>query len=108
MKRIAWLSLLVVGSTSLMYAQQTGEKMSGTICDSKCVIHTRGDYTTCDPNCNVRECVFIDDKTGYANKVINQQECSSYFGQHVTMTAEPKGTPGARSVVIRGIEAQPQ
>ena len=106
MKRIAWLLPVVVGSTLLMYAQQSGRQMSGTICDSRCVVRNRGDHTSCDPNCNIRECVFIDDNTGHADKVINQQECSSYLGQHVTMTAEPKGTPGNRSLVIQDIKPQ--
>ena len=107
MKRLACALLLILGSTLLMYAQQSSDTshrltMSGTICDSQCVTH-QSNLATCDPTCTHTdgEAVFVDDHGGL-HKVVNQYMCASHMNKHVKLSATP--TEDQREQAIRIME----
>ena len=92
MKRIAWLSVLALCSAALVCAQSASKakQMTGTICDSGCVVQ-QADTATCNPACkHMRgEAVFIDDQGG-VREIMNQDVCKTHMGKHVKMTAVPE------------------
>lgn len=91
MKRIALLFLVALGSVTLMYAQSASNptKMSGTVCDSSCVVQV-DNANTCDKGCTVKsgEAVLVDDQ-GKVMHIANQNICKSHMGKHVTVMAVP-------------------
>src|SRR5262245_19626642 len=84
MKRIALLLALVLGSVMLSAQEESqGTEMTGTICDSKCVTHTRG-QSACDLNCGKTggDAVFVEDN-GKVTKIANPDKVKGYMGKHV-------------------------
>jgi len=111
MKRMAWLLLLVVGSTLSMYAQKSkpAQEMNGTICNSKCVIQTP-DIASCDPKCDISggTDVLIDD-AGRVKKISNQEACATHEGKHVVLLVVPSGaTEEEETFVIQELHEQPR
>lgn len=92
MQRISLLLMLVLAST-MLFAQEKSQaiNMTGTICDSKCVIQT-GTQSSCDSNCtqSSNEAVFIDDN-GKATKIANPEKVKGYKGKHVKMKCKMNG-----------------
>lgn len=97
MKRIAWLSLVVLGSMNLMYAQSSTNsmKLSGTVCQSTCVTKV-DNLSTCDKECTDKSgaAVLVDDQ-GRVMQIANQDMCTSHMGKHVKMTAMAMDSPAA-------------
>src|SRR5208337_5518756 len=87
MKRLAWLFLAVLCSAILLNAEDTGNTMSGWVCDSKCVVQNAG-RNTCDATCTERsgDTVFISDQ-GEISTVSNPDVCASHMGKHVKAKA---------------------
>jgi hypothetical protein len=95
MKRILGLLTIVLGSTLLLSAQDTGKgsmdqaastkgtEMTGMLCDSKCVKQDAG-KASCDLNCSEKsgEATFIDDG-GKATKVANPEVAMGKMGKKV-------------------------
>jgi hypothetical protein len=91
MKRIAWLSSLLVCS-AILHAQSPtpAKEMNGTICYSRCVIQ-QADTATCNPACAEKSgmAVFVDDE-GNVRQIINQDVCKSHVGKRVKVTVIPE------------------
>lgn len=100
MKHAVWLLLGILCSAMLLIAQDKGMKMTGTICNSACVVH-QNNLPTCDPQCTDKsgDAVFIDDQ-GKVVKVANQDMCKSHMGKKVTMMAVPTEKQREESVQI--------
>jgi hypothetical protein len=86
MKKIAWLSLVVLGSMTLMHAQSsTTTMMSGTICRASCVVQQEN-RNTCDTSCTDKqgEAVLVDDQ-GAVHQIDKQSQsmCESHMNKHV-------------------------
>jgi hypothetical protein len=86
MKKIAWLSLVVLGSMTLMHAQSsTTTMMSGTICRASCVVQQEN-RNTCDTSCTDKqgEAVLVDDQ-GTVHQIAKQSQpmCESHMNKHV-------------------------
>jgi hypothetical protein len=84
MKRIGWLFLVVLCSAVLLNAEDKGDRVTGWVCDSRCVVHT-GDMATCNPDCTERsgEAVFIHDN-GKVTRISNPDTCTEYMNHRVT------------------------
>ena len=91
MKQIVVLMVLVFGMSTFLSAQDknTGTKMTGTICDQKCVKHD-ADKAACDTTCTEQsgEAVFLDDK-GKAWKITNPAICKGKMGKKVKVNCKP-------------------
>jgi hypothetical protein len=105
MKYIVWLLLVVLGSATLLFAQDqnqqmTGKKMSGTICDSGCVTKQAG-LATCDPQCTAKsgQCVLVSDN-GKVMTIANQEKAMPHMGKHVTMMAAPSESQRANEIRV--------
>jgi hypothetical protein len=95
MKRILGLLTIVLGSTLLLSAQDTGKggmgqgaamkgtEMTGMLCDSKCVKQDAA-KASCDLSCTEKsgEATFIDDD-GKATKVANPEVAAGKMGKKV-------------------------
>lgn len=96
MKGTALFLAMVLGS--VMYAQPPsqgtekqeaqGTEMTGTICDSKCVIHTGG-QSACDQSCTQKsgEAVLIEDN-GKVTKIASPDKVKGYMGKHIKTKAK--------------------
>ncbi len=97
MQRIALLFLVVLGSLTLMHAQNSTntQKLNGTVCDASCVVQV-DNAATCDKSCTVEssEAVLVDDQ-GKVIHIANQDICKSHMGKHVAATVKPMEQPAA-------------
>ena len=100
MKYAVWLSLVVLCSMILLFAQDQGTKMAGTICNSQCVVQ-QSNLPTCDPSCTNKtgDAVFVSD-SGKVMKIANQQMAMPRMGKHVTMMAAPTEQEREQSIRI--------
>lgn len=89
MKRFALLLTILLGS-AVLYAQEAKEtdmtkphEMSGTICNSKCVVQHSG-QNACDSNCTETggDAVFIHED-GTTHKIANPDKVKGYMGKQV-------------------------
>jgi len=103
MRRIGWMFLVVLGSAGLMYAQSSDNsmKLSGTVCQSTCVVSTSPGISTCDPLCTDKSdrVVLVDDQ-GNVRKIANQDMCKSHIGKHVKATAMSSDTNTPSSMAV--------
>lgn len=102
MRRIGWMCFVVVlCSASFMYAQSSSNQMqmSGTVCQSACVVNNSPEVSTCDPLCTIKggTAVLVSDK-GNVMQIANQDICQSHMGKHVTLTAAPAEEPAAAAI----------
>lgn len=95
MKRMAGLLAIVLGSMTLLVAQDTGKstgskgtEMTGVLCDAKCVKQDAG-KAVCDSNCaeKSKDVVFVDDQ-GKATKVANPKIAKGKMGKKVKCHGE--------------------
>jgi hypothetical protein len=102
-------------SAMLVSAQDKGQKMSGTICNSACV--TKQDQlSTCDLACTDTsgDAVLVSDN-GNVMKIANQQMAMPHMKKHVNAMAAPMESPAMaapsekeREQEIRIMELQEQ
>src|SRR5208282_304800 len=106
MKQAIWLFLGVLCLAALPCAQAQSTKMSGTICNSACVVHP-SHIATCDPQCTDTSgsVVLVGDK-GHVMQISNPKMAMPHMGKHVTMTAVP--TEKEREETIRIMELYEQ
>lgn len=85
MKRNAGLSMIVLASVLLLYAQNTPKEMTGWICTSACVTHNGG-HAACDAHCagkdKAGEAVFVDEN-GKVTKISNPDIIKGKMGKKV-------------------------
>ncbi len=88
MKRLVLFFAVVLCLAISLSAEDQASKMTGWLCDSKCVI-PNGDHVTCNPKCTERSgsAVFIDDR-GEVYQVAN----SSVWDQHMNKRVTGTGT----------------
>jgi hypothetical protein len=87
MKQAGWLLLGVLCSAMLLFAADKGKHMSGTICNSACVVSQSG-LPTCDIGCTATggDCVLVGDK-GHVMKIENPEVAMPHMGKHVKLMA---------------------
>jgi hypothetical protein len=87
MKRVVWLFTAVLCFAISLYTEAQDNKMTGWLCDSKCIVQS-GDHTTCNPQCTERSgsAVFIDDR-GDTYQVANSSSWDQYMNKRVKGTA---------------------
>ncbi len=88
MKHAGWLLLGVLSSATLLFAADKGKEMTGTICNSACVV-TQSGLSTCDPACTATsgDTVLVGDK-GHVMKVENPKMAMPHMGKHVKVMAK--------------------
>jgi hypothetical protein len=109
MKRIFGLFAIaaVVFSTAFVFGEDMkSHKMTGTICDAKCVTQS-SNLATCDTSCTERSgtAVFVDDR-GTVKQIANQEMCKSHMNKHVKMTAAPSEEQREETVRIQELEEE--
>lgn len=84
-----WLLLGILSLAMLLFAQDKGKQMTGTICSSECVVQ-QNNLPTCDPTCTVKSgpAVFVSD-SGKVMQIENQQMAMPHMGKKVKMMAVP-------------------
>jgi hypothetical protein len=89
MKHAAWLLLGVLCSALVLFAEDKGREMKGTICNSACVTR-QADLSTCDTTCTERsgKTVLVSDD-GKVKTIANQEMAMPHMGKHVKCTAVP-------------------
>ena len=94
MKKAGWLLVGVLCLTASVFAKdkdkKKGEEMTGTVCNSKCVVQ-QSNLSTCDLGCNDKggDVVLVDDK-GKVMKIANPKMAMPHMKEHVKcMMAEP-------------------
>ncbi len=100
MKQIVALVVLVLGMSTFVSAQDPaqdkskGTKMTGTICDQKCVKQDAG-KSSCDLSCTEESgnAVFLDDQ-GKAWNVTNPAVCKGHMGKNVTVQCKKMKAKG--------------
>lgn len=89
MRRTGWLVLAFLCAATLLFAQESskGHEMTGTICNSKCVVQQSG-APTCDRSCTDTsgDCVFVGD-SGKVMKIENPDMAMPHMGKRVKMMA---------------------
>jgi hypothetical protein len=100
MKHAVWLLLGILCSAMMLFAADKSKQMSGTICNSACVVH-QSDLPTCDTECTDTsgDAVLVGDK-GHVMKIENQQMAMPHMGQHVKMMAVPTEKQREESIRI--------
>ena len=101
MKRIAWALLPLFLSTAMfLFAgdKNSTNKMTGWVCNAKCVDNSSG-TATCNKNCSetTGKVVFITDE-GEVLQIANQSKAQPMAGKHCKMTAKKDPTTGALDV----------
>ncbi len=96
MRKIAWLFLVVLGSMTLMHAQNSTKtmNMSGMICRASCVVQVEN-RNTCDTTCTDKQgdAVLVDDQ-GNVHQIAAQSQpmCESHMNKHVKAKIQPVET----------------
>jgi hypothetical protein len=87
MKHANWLLLGILCSAMLVFAQDKGKKVSGTICNSACVT-TQAGLATCDLACTDKsgDTVCVSD-SGNVMKIANPEMAMPHMKKHVNMMA---------------------
>jgi hypothetical protein len=101
MKHAIWVLLGVLCGAMLLFAQEEKhQKMTGTICNSKCVVQQSG-LPTCDPTCTDKsgDPVLVSDK-GHVMKIENPNMAMPHMNKHVTMMAVPSEKEREESIRI--------
>ena len=108
MKHALWLLLGVSCSAMLLFAADKGKPMTGTVCDSACVVRSSG-LPTCDPECTVKSgsCSLVGDD-GHVMHIasVDHEMAMQHAGQHVKVMAVP--TAEEREETIRIMELYEQ
>src|SRR5208283_774864 len=106
MKRMAWLFVGILCSAALLCAADKQTKMTGSICDAKCVTKVNN-LNTCDPNCTTKSgtMVFVGNK-GKVMQIENQEMAKPHENKQVKMTAVP--SEAQRENTLRIIELSEQ
>ena len=106
MKRMAWLFVGILCSAALLSAADKQMKMTGTICDAKCVTKV-SNVNTCDPGCTTKSgtMVFVGNK-GKVMQIENQEMATPHANKPVKMTAVP--SESQRENTLRIIELSEQ
>jgi hypothetical protein len=90
MRKILLLSLGILWSATFLFAQESekAHEMSGTICNSKCVVQ-QTNTPTCDVTCTDKsgDVVFVQDD-GKVMKIENPKMAMPHMGKHVKMMAQ--------------------
>lgn len=106
MKYTGWLLLTVLSVGTSLLAQDSKQSqqkpMSGTICNSACVVK-QSDLNTCDTACTDKSgyCVLVED-SGKVEKVANPQMAMPHMNKHVKAMVIP--TEKDREELIRIIQ----
>ena len=101
MKQIVWLLIAVMGSTMLLYAEESNKAsvtMTGVICDSKCVVQ-RPDQASCNKKCTEQsgEYVFLTGEN--VLQISNPAMVKSFRGKRAKVKCAPsKDKPGMMEV----------
>jgi hypothetical protein len=75
--------------------------MTGTICNSKCVVQ-QSNAPTCDKSCTDTsgDCVFVSDR-GHVMKIENPKMAMPHMGKHVKMMAMREPSEKEREETLR-------
>ena len=85
MRQIVALLLLVLCSAVLMCAQNSSNRITGTVCDSQCVTRSPNGDVACTADCTGGgTAVFVSD-SGQLMQIENQDICKSHMGERVKM-----------------------
>lgn len=106
MKHAVWLLLGVLCSAMLLFADDKGQQMMGTICNSACVVQ-QANVSTCDTTCTDKsgDAVFVSD-AGKVMKIANQEMAMPHMGKHVKMMAVPTEKEREESIRIMQLYEQ--
>jgi hypothetical protein len=109
MKRAAWVVVAMLCLATMMFAKepkdkQKGMEITGTVCNSKCVVQ-QNNLSTCDRGCNDKsgDVVLVDD-SGKVMKVENPKMAMPHMGKHVKAMCVP--SEKEREETVRILEIQ--
>jgi hypothetical protein len=109
MKRAAWVVVGILCLASLAFAKDPKDKqkqmeMTGTVCNSKCVVQ-QDNLSTCDKGCTEKsgDVVLVDDK-GKVMKIENPKMAMPHMGKHVKVMAVPSEKQREEAVRIMEIQ----
>ena len=113
MKRAAWLVVAILCLATLVFAKEPKGKqkemeMTGTVCNSKCVVQ-QNNLATCDTGCSDKsgDVVLVDDK-GKVMKIENPKMAMPQMGKHVKVMAVPSEKEREESIrIMRLIQQAP-
>ena len=104
MKRLGWLSLAVVITAASLFANDAKDQqkeITGTICNSACVV-PQSDLPTCDLSCTDKsgDVVLVDD-AGKVQKIANPKMAMGHMKKHVKCTVAPNEKDREEAVRIQ-------
>jgi len=108
MKHAIWLLLGVLCSAMLLFAGDKAKSMTGTVCDSACVVHSSG-VATCDPECTVKSgsCSLVGDDGNVMHIASASHEMAmQHAGQHVKVKVVPTAEEREESIRIMELYEQ--